>query len=126
MKEKLKDKLQKFNYSFYQENNKIIVNLGFSQIAKVDFSEKNIFKISDAFNGWNFLTGLIKSNLKVAMIYNSIGITLFFVIFLFQESKSLNLVIFLPLLSLNIIWAIYYISKFESFKKQVIFWIDGN
>jgi len=53
-KEIIKQKLEKFDYEFYEKGNKLIVKLGFSLDMEVEFTDENKIEIKDKLKGWNF------------------------------------------------------------------------
>ena len=75
-KEKVLNFLDKYDYSYSEKNNTIVVKLELSQQVKIELSSNKII-IKDKLTGWNFLTGIIEMSLKNALIYNFIGMILF-------------------------------------------------
>ena len=131
------EKLNKYNYRFQAENNKLYINLGFSQEVTVDFSDSAKVLITDKLRGWNPLTGLIEMSLKTSMIYHAIGyvIALCFILtmsvnFCCEVTHSMSM-LFLPLLLITAtawttLWTLYFHIKAENMKRQIIDWLGNN
>jgi hypothetical protein len=126
MKENLLKKLDKYDYKYSEDANVVTVKLGLSQIVNIDFSKTDKCIISDNFSGWNFLTGILGMSLKNTMIYNSVGIVVIFFLIVIMDNFILAPTILILIAFGTIIWTLYYLIKFESFKSQVIFWIEGK
>jgi len=129
MKEVIKKKLEKYNYDYFESDTSLRINLGHSQFMIVDFSQKDKYIIKDRFIGWNFLTGLIETNLKNSMIYNTIGLIIATVLLAILDkiANPFNLTLFLISATCwIIIWTVYYLIKAECFKRQLISWIDKD
>jgi len=122
-KEKVLNFLDKYNYSYSEENNSIIVKLELAQQVKIEFDEPNKIIIKDKLIGWNFLTGMIKMSLKNALIYNFVATILFGILCMYSENKEngLNVIaLFLVFLTWIILFSGFYLVKLESFKNQII------
>lgn len=124
-KDKVLSFLNKYNYSYSEKNNSLFVKLELAQqvIIKLDEPNKVIFK--DNLVGWTFLSGMIEMSLKNALIYNFIVTILFGVLSMYSENKEnvLNLnAMFLVFITWVLLFSIFYIIKFESFKNQIINW----
>jgi len=122
-KEKVLNFLDKYNYSYSEENNSIIVKLELAQQVKIEFDEPNKIIIKDKLIGWNFLTGMIKMSLKNALIYNFVATILFGILCMYSENKEngLNVIaLFLVFLTWIILFSGFYLVRLESFKNQII------
>jgi hypothetical protein len=124
-KEKVLNFLDKYNYSYSEKNNSIIVKLELAQQVKIEFDEPNKIIIKDKLIGWNFLTGMIELSLKNALIYNFVGTILFGILCIYFENKEneLNVIaLFLVFITWIILFSGFYLLKLESFKNQIINW----
>lgn len=122
-KEKTLEFFKRYNYKFFEEENKIVVKLDFSQRVYLDFSEDDKLKITDRLIGWNFLTGLLNMSLKNAIVYNSIMFFFVGIIISLISNKDLanNLLKILGLCTIQyLFFSTYYLIKLESFKIQLI------
>ena len=131
MKEIIKTKLKKYDYEFVEENNTLTVELGFSQFVIIDFSQDEKLKFKDKLKGWNFLTGMIEMSYKGAIIYQTIGlfVAVIFFMFLGLNKPDLSFLYIYILIGISlwlIMWLNYYLIKLENIKKQVISWIENN
>ncbi len=123
--EKIIKKLEKLNYDFETRNNRIIVKLGYSLQAQIEIKENKI-EIKDRLKNWNFLTGVVEMSLKSSIVFNTFlvlfcGIN-FFLIHLKNESSYLNyltILIFLIGIFWILLWTMYFLLKFESFKSLI-------
>ena len=125
-KEKVLNFLDKYNYSYSEKNNSIIVKLELAQQVKIEFDEPNKIIIKDKLIGWNFLTGMIEMSLKNALIYNFVATILFGILCMYSENKEngLNVIaLFLVFLTWIILFSGFYLVKLESFKNQIINWV---
>jgi hypothetical protein len=123
----IKSKLEKYGYSYTEKNNELIVRLDFSQIVSLRFLDNGQIIIKDKLKAWNFLTGILNMSLKNAVIYQTIGIFIAvgFLIFFGLSNPDLFLpfiFVLLALLTSISIWTIYYLTKLEHFKNQIICW----
>jgi ABC-type multidrug transport system fused ATPase/permease subunit len=122
---KVKDFLNKYNYTYTEKNNSIFVKLEFAQQIRIEFDEPNKIIIKDKLIGWNFLTGMIEMSLKNAFIYNFVGTILFGILCLYSENKEngMNLIgMFIVFTTWVILFSGFYIVKLESFKNQLMNW----
>jgi hypothetical protein len=126
MKENLLKKLDKYDYKYSENANVVTVKLGLCQIVNIDFSKTDKCIISDNFIGWNFLSGMMGMSLKNTMIYNTFGFVIVVILMIFMDNFILAPTILILYAVWIIIWTFYYNLKFESFKSQVIFWIEGK
>lgn len=121
-KEKIVNHLQKFDYSFSESGNTVVVELDFSLQIIIDLSEPDRIRINDRLKTWNFLSWPFSMSIKKSMIMN-------FIAFVFCTLLFLNLAkTYDPLLQLvymacifwSLYWQMYYLLKAESFKRQLI------
>jgi len=124
MKENLLKKLDRYDYKYSENANVVTVKLGLSQIVNIDFSKTDKCIISDNFTGWNFLSGMMGMSLKNTMIYNSVGLVVVLILMVVMDNFVLAPTVLIMLSVWIIIWTFYYLIKFESFKTQIISWID--
>lgn len=123
--EKVKDFLNKYNYTYTEKNNSIFVKLEFAQQIRIEFDEPNKIIIKDKLVGWNFLTGMIEMSLKNSLIYNFIGTILFGILCSYSENKEngINLnAMFTVFITWIILFSGFYQVKLESFKNQLMNW----
>lgn len=123
--ERIVRKLEKLNYDFEIRNNRIIVKLGFSLHAQIEINENKI-EIKDRLKNWNFLTGVVEMSLKSSIIFNTFLVLfsgiMFLLIHLNNESSFLNyltILIFLIGIFWILLWTMYFLIKFESFKNLI-------
>lgn len=124
-KEKVLNFLNKYNYSYSEKNNSIVVKLELAQQVRIEFDEPNKIIIKDKLIGWNFLTGMIEMTLKNALIYNFVATIVFGILCIYSENKENGLhaiSLFLVLITWIILFSGFYIVKLESFKNQIINW----
>ena len=124
-KEKVLNFLNKYNYSYSEKNNSIVVKLELAQQVRIEFDEPNKIIIKDKLIGWNFLTGMIEMTLKNALIYNFVVTIVFGILCIYSENKENGLhaiSLFLVLITWIILFSGFYIVKLESFKNQIINW----
>ena len=126
-KDKILNFLDKFDFNYSNDNQKIVVNLDFAQKVIIELKDGDKIKISDKLTGWNFLTGLISMSLKNAMVYNFVGgiIIGFLFITLQLRNSEINMVpIYLVFILWVLMFSVYYLIKLESFKNQVMNFIN--
>ena len=129
MKEKLKDKLIKYDYKVLDKGDQLQVKLGHSLEVIIDLSQSGKCIIKENLKSWNFLTGVVEMSLKGAMIYNTIGLIIGTLLFVYIDTvlNLFNLTYFLILVCTWIsIWTVFYLIKSENFKRQIIDWIDNS
>jgi len=119
--------LDKYNYIYSVKGNTIFVKLEFSQRIKIEFNEPHKIIIKDKLVGWNFLTGLFDMSLKNALIYNLFGSTILGVLSVYSGSNNHN-IYFIAMYLIFMTWAFvlftFYLVKLESFKIQILNWIN--
>lgn len=121
----LKNALNKYGYSFIEQEDTIIVKLEFAQQITINFKNSDKVIISDKLTGWNFLTGYIKMSFKNAMIYNFIGVIVIALVNIYADLNNISLHNLFLLLGIWILmWTFYYAVKLESFKCKIMHWID--
>ena len=126
-KNKILNFLDKFDFNYSNDNQKIVVNLDFAQKVIIELKDGDKIKISDKLTGWNFLTGLISMSLKNAMVYNFVGgiIIGFLFITLQLRNSEINMVpIYLVFILWVLMFSVYYLIKLESFKNQLMNFIN--
>jgi len=115
--------LNKFDYKYSEQEEKLIVDLDFSLQIVIDLSVNEKIKISDRLKRLNFLSWPFEMSIKGSMIYNLIGFLIAFLIFLgikkYYDNYSLT-IIFLSAIFWNLNWLIYYLIKADNFKKEII------
>ena len=121
-KEKIITALNKYDYNFTEQKEKIIVKLDYSHQIIIDLSNPLKVIITDKLVGWNFLTGSIQMNMKNAMLYNFIGTNLFGFLILFTNAKTPIFSLFLIFITWILMWTLFYLTKAESLKRQIISW----
>ena len=106
-KDKILNFLDKFDFNYSNDNQKIVVNLDFAQKVIIELKDGDKIKISDKLTGWNFLTGLISMSLKNAMVYNFVGgiIIGFLFITLQLRNSEINMV---PIYLVFILWVLMF------------------
>ena len=126
-KDKILNFLDKFDFNYSNDNQKIVVNLDFAQKVIIELKDGDKIKISDKLTGWNFLTGLISMSLKNAMVYNFVGgiIIGFLFITLQLRNSEINMVpIYLVFILWVLMFSVYFLIKLESFKNQLMNFIN--
>ncbi len=124
-KEKILKNLNKYDYQFVENTNRLIIKLDFSHQISIDFMSNGKIIIKDKLVHWNFLTGGISMSLKNAMIYNFIGIVIFTGLstFKFSENFNLNLIpFFIGYVAWVLLFTIFYSTKKESFIQLITLW----
>ncbi len=127
MKDLLLEKLAKYGYPYSENGNLITVKLGMSLVMDILIPESGKCILHDRLRSWNFLSGIIEMNIRQAIVFNTIGITLLTVVFIFIEVKTEASGLFFALIlaaTWIILWAGYFLTKSENFKSQVISWIE--
>ncbi len=114
--------LNKFDYKYTEQDEKVIVELDFSLQIIIDLSVNEKIRINDRLKKSNPLTCPFQMSIKSAMIYS---LCLFFVcLFLFVEILKFNdpstLVFFPIIFCSNFFWVVTYLIRAENFKKEII------
>ena len=128
-KEKLKQKLKKYNYQYKEQFEKITVNLDSSLEIGIDYSEENRVIITDKLQGYNMLTGVWSMSIKGSIIFNTF-ISFFYFVFLSYLRYILHkpflgyliMVMFIIGIGWVILWTNYYLTKSENFKTLIQSW----
>lgn len=120
--DKIINALEKYDYNYIQENEKIIIKLDYSHQIVIDISNPLKVIITDKLVGWNFLTGSISMSIKNAMLYNFIGTIMFGFLILFTEPKTPMYGLFLVFITWVLMWTVFYLIKSESIKRQIVSW----
>ena len=119
--------LDKYNYIYSVKGNTIFVKLEFSQRIRIEFNEPHKIIIKDKLVGWNFLTGLFDMSLKNALIYNLFGSIILGSLSVYSGSNNHN-IYFIAMYLIFMTWAFvlftFYLVKLESFKIQILNWIN--
>lgn len=125
-KEIIKQKLEKFDYEFYEKGNKLIVKLGFSLDIEVEFTDENKIEIKDKLKGWNFLTGMFEMSVRSSLILNTVFSLILALSFLYTNLITKNIYIGLITLFIFILcvfwillWTTYFTIKAENFKRFI-------
>ncbi len=125
-KEIIKQKLEKFDYEFYEKGNKLIVKLGFSLDMEVEFTDENKIEIKDKLKGWNFLTGMFEMSVRSSLILNTVFSLILALSFLYTNLITENIYIGLITLFIFILgvfwillWTTYFTIKAENFKRFI-------
>jgi hypothetical protein len=130
MKTRIKNHLERFGYDFNDHGEILSVRLGFSQHMVIDLSDPDKIRLIDRLKGWNFLTGIVETGLKGAMLYNTIGLIAIALIFIFLTGYVANTMvlalIFTAFVGYILLWSVFYLVKAESFRQQVCIWIKDH
>jgi len=130
-KEKIKTKLIRYQMKFEESGKSLNIKLGLSLEILIAFNDDNKISIIDRLSGWNPLSGFFKMSLKNAMIFNTISIVVFWILFMFIFN-SLKLYIGFEVFTMSLVciwgyvlyWSTYYQIKAESFKRTLMNWLD--
>ncbi len=125
--DKTEQLLNKFDYTYRKENNKLIIKEDFALQIIIDFSDADTIKITDKLVGWNFLTGLIEMSVSKAIRYTffsgMLATLLFVYLYLNLGDNGVNFTFFfLAFLFWVALWVPFYIIKAESVKKTLMRW----
>ena len=130
MEDKVITFLNSYGYGFKKNNNVIVVNLGQKLFAEITVDHTTMY-VQNILKGWNPITGFIESTLKKAVIFNTIGLLIMFILLelskipdlFFEYDYSYMLIIFI---SINFLWFFYYLIRFEAFKTRLIIAVETN
>ncbi|MBD0832677.1 hypothetical protein [Aestuariibaculum sediminum] len=117
--------LKKFGYNFTRYNNELVVNMPDAQCISLDFSKPDDVNITNKLSSWNYLTGLLRMELKYAFILNLIVTVLISIGLLFYDS-NIGLIFFIAVTLWSVIWGLTYKSKIERFKQFLFNWERHN
>jgi len=122
MKEKLRNKLTRFDYQFTESENQIIVDLGSWQEVKITFEDEKI-KISDKLRAWNILTTFPMS-IKTALFLNPLFVIIFVSIISRFEDSHIYIGWLIALNILIVTFSIKYLIKLEGLKTKIAIWLN--
>ena len=125
MVNKLKIKLKQVNYQFKEDSNKLTVKLDYGLTCEIIFLEDKTTIIIGRFKGWNFLTGALPFTIKGSILYSTFWIAFMMFLQLFYRTQEFLDLAYLPYLILLyvLIWQLFYIVKFFTFKITIENWI---
>lgn len=117
--EKLERELNKFDYKYTYLKDKITIKIGMSHNVIIDFSKPDKIIITNQLQGWNFLTGTLRMNLKSAVIYNFV-LTIILMLLCFYQNNYIPDFNFTSIFIGFGIWVmlftIFYTVRYENFK----------
>lgn len=119
--------LDKYNYIYSVKGNTIFVKLEFSQRIRIEFNEPHKIIINDKLVGWNFLTGFFDMSLKNALIYNLFGSIILGTLSIYSGNNNHNInfiALYLVFMTWTVVFLTFYLVKLESFKIQILNWIN--
>ncbi len=128
-KEKFKDRLKKYDFTFSDFNNVVTIQVGHSLVVDVDFNLFEKILISDRLLRGNFLTGIIEMKLNQAVISNFLVLVVLGVFFIVESSHISQfylLMAYMISISWIVLWSIYYNIKSETLKKTVMIWLESG
>lgn len=117
--------LEKFNYDFVVENNKVRIFLKFKLIVVVELMDNSSFKISHVIRRGSLLMGFregtLFSSLVLQSIFYPLALLVSFTIKRLDPSLELGWYeMLLPILmGLCIVWDVYYLSTYYHMKSIV-------
>jgi len=130
VKTTIKNHLERFGYDYTDHGEILTVRMGFSLQVVIDLSDPEKVRLIDRLKGWNFLTGIIETNLKRAMIFNTIGLIAVALIFIlltgFVVDSAILIIIFTALMGYILLWSLFYLTKAENFKQKLNIWIKDH
>jgi hypothetical protein len=128
-KQELKQKLNKYNYSYKEQFDKITVNLDSSLEIEIDYSEEDKVILTDKLRGYNMLTGVWSMSVRSSIIFNMIISFIYLLLFTYMRYilhkpfvGLLILLMFIVGMGWIILWTSYYLIKSENFKTLVQSW----
>ncbi|MDX9880764.1 MAG: hypothetical protein RBS73_01785 [Prolixibacteraceae bacterium] len=132
LKENFKNQLIKYQFKFLESEKSFRIKLGSCQEILVVFTSDNKISIEDKLTKWNPLSGILKMSLRNAMIFQSISIFLFWLLFLIVfsilkfdiEYFEFATMVLVGSWGFVIFWGTYYLIKLENFKRTLINWLD--
>ena len=132
--QKLTEKLGKFQIKSRIDENRTIIDMGFSYELNVVFQEDGKIWIYDKLRGFNPVSGRADMSLKSAMLSKSIGfIVVFLCCFILPEFFDglsqfpyFLKITFVAWFLWDLFWMPYFHSKLESYRKLVIGWLDED
>ena len=121
--ETAEDFLKKFDYNYERHDNALIVDMEFSQKILVDFSNPESVVMINKLKGWNFLTGIIPSSIKNAILLNLIIGGILSLLISLYDTKA-GAFFFLGLLFWVLVWFTFYHSKFNKLQQFLTAWMN--
>lgn len=120
--------LDLYNYKFEIKSNKIIVDLGYKLLVSISIKENGTILIEDCLKGWNPVSGLIDFTIKKAILFNTVGLFIVFILselskipaYFYKYDYTYMLIIFT---ANNFMWLFWYIIRFEAFKIKLEIWL---
>lgn len=120
--------LDLYNYKFEIKSNEIIIDLGYKLLVSISIKENGTILIKDCLKGWNPVSGLIDLTIKKAILFNTIGLFLVFILselskipaYFYEYDYTYMLII---LIAINFMWLFWYIVRFEAFKIKLEIWL---
>ena len=137
-KEIIMHNLDRFGYAYTERANEIKVEHPFNLRTTIDLSQEGKVLISDRLEGWNVLTGLVRTkDLGRAIRYTWIGMAVVYlvavVLMTAMEDKDVGLsaVVFIQLVSTALVLitlsgTLFYLVKAEGFRMAVMAWVRGT
>jgi hypothetical protein len=126
MKNRIKQKLEKFNINYTEKANSLEVYADKKVTVTVDFSEVGVYSFKESLKGWNFLTGVIEMSIKSAMVYNLVGAFIVSLLLWYDGVFPNYMILFFFLFIINMVsWTTYYLIKAENTKRMLRDWIDN-
>ncbi len=126
--------LDRYGYAYTERAKEIKVEHAFNLRTTIDLSQEGKVLITERLEGWNVLTGLVRTkDLDRAVRYTWIGMAfvylLGFVLMTTMEDKDAGrrFLVFLQLISMSCIvvtlsGTVYYLVKAEGFRQIVTYW----
>jgi hypothetical protein len=128
-KQELKQKLNKYNYRYKEQFDKITVNLDSSLEIEIDYSEEDKVILTDKLRGYNMLTGVWSMSVRSSIIFNMIISFIYLLLFTYMRYilhkpfvGLLILLMFIVGMGWIILWTSYSLIKSENFKTLVQSW----
>jgi hypothetical protein len=128
-KQELKQKLNKYNYRYKEQFDKITVNLDSSLEIEIDYSEEDKVILTDKLRGYNMLTGVWSMSVRSSIIFNMIISFIYLLFFSYMRyflhkpiMGFLFILMFIVGMGWIILWTSYYLIKSENFKTLVQSW----
>ena len=121
----IKGNLDRFDYNYSDQGDKFVVKLGYSLQMTIDLTNPDKVLMKDRLKSWNFLTGSFEMSVNGSMIYSFISsffAALMVILIRDRIDHFIITVIILIAVFWNLLWALYYFTKSENFKQQVINW----
>ena len=121
MKNQLIKNLNRYNYKFEEDGNKVVIDMETWQTITVIFENEKVI-IEDRLKSWNILT-TFPMKIKTALFLNPIFVLIFVTLFInFEESyKMTGLLIAINILIVT--FSVYYLIKLEGMKTKIAIWL---